>query len=233
MPRWKRALDLICLVLTAPAWLPLMAVIAIIVKLTSPGPILFRQERVGHHGRRFTCFKFRTMRHAAETDSHQRHLDDLIRSDAPMKKLDGADSRVVPFARILRASGLDELPQLFNVWRGEMSLVGPRPCIPYEYERYSARQQLRFNAVPGLTGLWQVSGKNNTTFQQMIELDIRYAASLSLRQDISILFRTFAVITQQTMEVRQTRPMTSSKVSVRPVASIPRRSREPRTATTV
>jgi exopolysaccharide production protein ExoY len=200
LPFWKRALDIACLCLAAPALVPLMASIALAIRLSSRGPVLFRQERIGLRGRPFTCFKFRTMRHAAETRSHEAYLQSLIGSNVPMKKLDGEDERVLRIGVLLRASGLDELPQVFNILRGEMSCVGPRPCIRYEYEKYLPEQRARFNAVPGLTGLWQVSGKNNTTFQQMIDFDIRYARNLSLRQDLSILFRTFPVLFQQTCE---------------------------------
>src|SRR5215475_14659707 len=104
-----------------------------------------------------------------------------------MVKLDAqSDPRLVPFGTVLRASGLDELPQLFNVLRGEMSIVGPRPCIPYEYELYQPAQRARFDAVPGLTGLWQVSGKNRTTFEEMVRLDIEYSQNLTLWSDLKI-----------------------------------------------
>ena len=203
LPLWKRGLDFACLIFAAPALVGLMAGIALLVRLSSRGPVIFRQERIGLGGKTFNFFKFRTMRHAAETGSHEAYLKNLIGSDVPMRKLDAEDGRVLRIGVWLRASGLDELPQVFNVLRGEMSLVGPRPCIPYEYERYRPEQRERFQAVPGLTGLWQVSGKNETTFQEMIDLDIRYARNLSLRQDVSILFRTFPVLIQQTREALQ------------------------------
>ena len=118
-----------------------------------------------------------------------------------MKKLDSkGDRRILPIGHLLRASGFDELPQIFNILRGDMSLVGPRPCIRFEYEKYRPEHRERFNVVPGLTGLWQVSDKNKTSFQDMIELDLRYARNLSLRQDILILFRTFPVLFLQTAE---------------------------------
>jgi exopolysaccharide production protein ExoY len=203
LPAWKRFLDIGCLVLAAPALLPIMALIALAIRLSSSGPILFRQERIGLHGRSFMCFKFRTMTHSAETKCHEAHLQDLIGSDTPMKKLDANDGRVLRIGKLLRASGLDELPQVFNIIRGEMSFVGPRPCVRYEYEKYRPEHRARFNAVPGLTGLWQVSGKNKTTFRQMIALDIAYSQKLSLWQDVSILFRTFPVLLEQTTEVIQ------------------------------
>jgi len=137
------------------------------------------------------------MRVAAETRSHQAHLEDLMKSGKPMEKLDVIDERITPGGLLLRASGLDELPQIFNIIKGEMSFVGPRPCVPYECQKFKPEHRARFNAVPGLTGLWQVSGKNNTTFQQMIELDIAYGRQLSVWGDVGILVRTFPVLFQQ------------------------------------
>src|SRR5262245_34996153 len=122
LPGWKRALDFICIFIAFPALAPLMLVIAALIRISSPGPVLFRQERIGLKGRSFTCFKFRTMEARAKTDTHEAHLDKLITSAVPMQKLDGqGDRRIFPFGRWLRVSGLDELPQLFNVLRGEMS----------------------------------------------------------------------------------------------------------------
>ena len=191
IPRWKRGLDLVCIALTLPFWLPLMLLIAVGIELVSPGPILFRQERVGYRGRRFICFKFRSMRVNAETRTHEDYMEHLMQTDRPMTKLDAAgDNRLIPFGRIFRATGLDELPQLFNVIRGEMSLVGPRPCTSKEAEHYTTHQQQRFNAAPGLTGYWQVNGKNKTTFKEMIDMDIHYTNTMSLRMDIWILIKT-------------------------------------------
>ena len=179
IPRWKHALDVVAILLAMPFLLPLLAVIIAVIGMTSTGPFLFQQERVGCRGRRFMCLKFRTMYCAAEPFVHQSHLKNLMDSNAPMEKLDArGDSRIIPAGRWLRASGLDELPQLLNVLRGEMSLVGPRPCVPYEAEKFLPWQQERFNAAPGLTGLWQVSGKNRTTFTRMMQLDIEYARNL-------------------------------------------------------
>jgi lipopolysaccharide/colanic/teichoic acid biosynthesis glycosyltransferase len=204
LPLWKRALDFVCLIIAAPALLPLMIAIALIIRFSSRGPILFRQERIGLHGRSFVCFKFRTMKADAETRSHEVYLEKLINSSAPMKKMDSkGDRRILPIGHLLRASGFDELPQIFNVLRGDMSLVGPRPCIRYEYEKYRPEHLERFNVVPGLTGLWQVSDKNKTSFQDMIELDVHYARNLSLRQDLLILFRTLPVLFLQTAETWQ------------------------------
>ena len=199
--RWKRLLDVCIVILATPILLPLMAAVAIVVRIVSEGPILFRQERVGYLGQRFMCFKFRTMFVNADTNVHQGHLDHLMDSDAPLIKMDAkGDPRIIPFGRLLRATGLDELPQLTNVLRGEMSLVGPRPCLPYEYNKYQRWQKERFNTLPGLTGLWQVGGKNRTTFTEMICLDIRYARTRTLWLDLKILFKTFPAITVQVLE---------------------------------
>lgn len=180
-----------------------MAVTALIVRVSSRGPILFRQERIGLFGRPFVCLKFRTMYVAAETQSHQAHLASLMTNGQPMTKLDLEDRRIIPLGMLIRATALDELPQIFNVLRGEMSLVGPRPCLPYEFERFRAEHIGRFDAVPGLTGLWQVSGKNSTTFQEMIRLDVHYARTLSFWRDVRILLVTFPVLLSQTSVVIQ------------------------------
>jgi lipopolysaccharide/colanic/teichoic acid biosynthesis glycosyltransferase len=211
IPRAKRGLDLFCLVLALPGLALVMAGIAALIKAVSPGPVFFVQERVGFRGRRFKCFKFRTMRPYATCASHLDHLRQLMRTDARMTKLDASgDPRLIPMGALLRATGLDELPQVFNVWRGEMSLVGPRPCTPYEYEDYREDQKERFNALPGLTGLWQVSGKNDTTFSEMIRLDIRYVRAQSVWLDLRIMAKTFGVLAEQVRRLRQTQRSTAS-----------------------
>ena len=197
LPGWKRALDLTLITVTAPLWGLLMLLMACGIKMISRGPVLFRQERVGLGERRFVCLKFRTMHVNAETVTHQQHLCDLVASDAPMTKMDKVDKRLILGARILRSSGLDELPQLFNVIRGEMSLVGPRPCTAFELEHYQEWQRERFNTLPGLTGLWQVSGKNRTSFSKMIELDIHYSRTSCLWLDLGIMLRTFPAVLGQ------------------------------------
>jgi exopolysaccharide production protein ExoY len=201
LPAWKRILDLVLILAVAPGWLLVGAGAALVVIFGSRGPVFFRQRRVGYKGREFTCFKFRTMRVDAEAAPHRNHFHQLMESDVPMTKLDERkDPRLVPLGALLRATGLDELPQLINVLRGEMSLVGPRPCIPYEYERYQPWQRRRFEAVPGLTGLWQVSGKNRTTFNEMIWLDIEYSERMSLWLDLQIILKTFPALWQQCLD---------------------------------
>jgi lipopolysaccharide/colanic/teichoic acid biosynthesis glycosyltransferase len=207
VPAAKRILDIGCLILALPTLLPLLLGIAALIKIVSPGPVFFMQERVGFMGRKFRIFKFRTMKVNAETQTHQNHLKTIINSEKPMVKMDAhGDPRVIKFGGILRSSGLDELPQLINVLRGEMSLVGPRPCTQYEYEQFQPWHKQRFRALPGLTGLWQVSGKNKTTFNQMINLDIRYANEWSPWLDIKIMFLTFPVLLGQIKE--QKKPQT-------------------------
>lgn len=200
-------MDLLFILVSLPAVLLISAGLALLIKIGSPGPVLFHQKRVGHRGREFTCYKFRTMRVNAETDSHRAHTRQLIQSQAPMVKLDAKrDPRLIPFGSLLRSTGLDELPQLWNVLVGDMSLVGPRPCIPYEYELYEPWQRQRLNAVPGLTGLWQVSGKNRTTFEQMVHLDIEYSTRLSFWLDVKIILKTLPALWQQCMENRAPKP---------------------------
>jgi len=198
LPVWKRFLDLFIVILLFPFWLPIMTLIALWVAVTSPGPIFYRQPRIGFKGRRFMLVKFRTMKVNAETHVHEAYLEHLIVSDRPMIKLDATgDPRLIVGGKFLRATGLDELPQIFNVLKGEMSLVGPRPCTVLEFERYAPEQRARVNALPGLTGLWQVNGKNQTTFREMIEMDIFYSRNISLSLDLKIIARTLpAILTQ-------------------------------------
>src|SRR5579872_718569 len=195
VPCWKRTLDTALVLMTLPVVLPLMILIGVGIRVVSAGPVLFRQQRVGHLGKPFTCLKFRTMAVNADTTVHQGHLGQLMGADVPMVKMDQkGDPRLIRFGVLLRSSGLDELPQLLNVLRGEMSLVGPRPCVPYECEAYEPWHRGRFEAVPGLTGLWQVSGKNRTTFEEMVLLDIEYAKRLSLCLDLEIILKTLPAI---------------------------------------
>jgi lipopolysaccharide/colanic/teichoic acid biosynthesis glycosyltransferase len=206
LPWWKRALDVAVILMLAPGWVLISLAICVLIKAGSAGPVFFCQRRVGYRGREFICYKFRTMRVNAETDSHRNHTRELIKSQVPMTKLDARnDPRLIPFGALLRATGLDELPQLFNVIKGEMSLVGPRPCIPYEFELYEPWQRRRCNAVPGLTGLWQVSGKNRTTFEQMCRMDIAYSERVSLWLDVQIIFRTLPALLCQWRESRSQR----------------------------
>jgi len=200
IPTWKRVIDTLAVLLSLPLVLPLSGLIILWIKCVSPGPPVFRQTRIGFCGQRFTCFKFRSMHVSADSAAHQRHVRNLMKANKPLRKLDAQDPRLIPLGHLLRASGLDELPQLFNVLRGEMSLVGPRPCLPYEFEQCLPWQQRRCDVLPGLTGLWQVSGKNSTTHKEMIELDLRYVREVSLRMDMVIILKTFGTLLQQVQE---------------------------------
>ncbi|MFL6499664.1 MAG: sugar transferase [Candidatus Udaeobacter sp.] len=197
-------LDFVCIVFSTPIWAPLMLSLMLLTKICSSGPVFYRQKRVGLGGRHFLIWKFRTMKSNAGTQTHERYLEELMRENRPMTKLDSfGDPRLAPFGRILRASGLDELPQIFNVLCGEMSLVGPRPSLPNEFARYEPWQRQRVNGLPGLTGLWQVSGKNKTTFNEMIRLDLCYLNNMSLLLDLRIMFKTGGAIARQLLESRQ------------------------------
>ena len=203
-PGWKFALDITCILLALPIWLPVMILLMLVTGIASPGPIFYRQERVGVGGRHFFIWKFRTMKVSAETQTHEHYFHELMKVDRPMTKLDAyGDPRLAPFGRFLRASGLDELPQIFNVLCGEMSLVGPRPCTPNEFAHYEPWQRERVNGLPGLTGHWQVNGKNNTTFNAMIVMDLFYLENMSVLLDLKIMLKTGAVIAGQLLESRQ------------------------------
>ena len=194
---FKRMLDLVVSAAALAALSPLLLLIAALVKLTSPGPVLFRQPRVGQSARPFTMLKFRTMKANAEHSVHQKFVTDFIKSGGQSQT--GAsklfkitdDPRVTPVGRFLRRTSLDELPQFWNVLIGEMSLVGPRPPLQYEVEQYRSWHWRRvLEAKPGITGLWQVAGRSRTTFDEMVRLDLRYVRARSLWTDVKILLAT-------------------------------------------
>jgi len=221
VPLWKRSFDVGILLLLLPVILLLGLLIALVIRLVSSGPVLFRQERVGHRGGKFMLFKFRTMHVGSDTDIHRGHLEELLASNKPMTKMDShGDRRIIPFGVLLRSSGLDELPQLINVFRGEMSLVGPRPCLPYEKNQYLHWQKERFDSLPGLTGLWQVSGKNNTTFLEMIQMDIEYSRQKTLWLDLAIISKTIPALLVQMWETRQHRKHPAVPEQQEPVATV-------------
>ncbi len=172
---------------------PLFAVIALAVALDTRGPVLFRQERVGRDRRRFRVLKFRTMHAGVSPEAHRRYIAKLAAGggcqDGGLKKLT-RDDRITRVGRVLRRTSLDELPQLVNVLKGEMSLIGPRPALAYELEHYADEHYERFGVRPGLTGLWQVSGRNQVGFIEMLDLDIQYVRTTSPRTDALILLRT-------------------------------------------
>jgi lipopolysaccharide/colanic/teichoic acid biosynthesis glycosyltransferase len=198
IPLWKRAIDIAGSLVAILLLSPLLLLVALLIKIVSPGPALFRQKRVGYLGRVFTMWKFRTMHVNADTTLHRNYLRELIRNEKEMTKLDnGRDPRIIPFGNLLRGTGIDELPQLINILLGDMSLVGPRPCLPYEAREYDSWQMRRFDTVPGLTGLWQVSGKNRTTFKEMMRLDICYARKRAFLLDVMIVLKTIPAIVVQ------------------------------------
>lgn len=193
----KRSIDIAGSSLALALLAPIFALVAVLVKLTSNGPVLFRQNRVGKHGRPFQCLKFRSMHVANDANIHKEYVRRLILGAGNGDARPGTiyklrdDPRITPVGRVLRKASLDELPQFWNVLKGEMSLVGPRPAIPYELESYDVWHRRRVLGVkPGITGLWQVQGRSRTTFDEMVRLDLRYAKSWSVWLDLKILLKT-------------------------------------------
>ena len=196
----KRAMDITCSALVLVLCLPLLLLIAAMVKASSKGPVLFKQHRVGQYGRRFTFLKFRSMRVDNDPSVHREYVTKLIAGEAERVQASTSgkgvyklanDSRITRIGTFLRKSSLDELPQFFNVLRGDMSLVGPRPPIPYELAAYQTWHRRRVLEVkPGITGLWQVTGRSRVKFDDMVRLDLRYATSWSPWLDLKILLRT-------------------------------------------
>jgi lipopolysaccharide/colanic/teichoic acid biosynthesis glycosyltransferase len=199
--RVKRIIDVIGSIAGILIFSPFFVLIPIGIKLTSRGPVLFRQERVGQYGKKFMFLKFRSMHANNDPDVHKKYVQNLIDGKAPgdagrdvsaqkVYKITN-DKRVTAFGHILRRTSLDELPQFINVLRGEMSLVGPRPPIPYEIEKYKIWHRRRVLEIkPGITGLWQISGRSSTTFDEMVRLDLQYARNWSLWMDVKILLKT-------------------------------------------
>jgi lipopolysaccharide/colanic/teichoic acid biosynthesis glycosyltransferase len=205
----KRAIDIILAIVALVIVAPLMLFIAVLIKLDSPGPVFFAQARVGSRRCRdrwnlctFYVYKFRSMVHDADPSIHEAHISKFVRGRLSKTGANGArfkiqhDPRVTRVGALLRRTSLDELPQLMNVLRGEMSLVGPRPVPPYEVSHYDLVHFGRFRALPGITGLWQVSGRCSISFNEMVRLDLEYVKTQSLALDCKILLRTVpAVVT--------------------------------------
>jgi lipopolysaccharide/colanic/teichoic acid biosynthesis glycosyltransferase len=196
----KRTMDVLGSIAALILFAPVFLIIAAAVKATSKGPILFRQQRIGQHGQPFTFLKFRSMRQDNDPAIHKEYVQRLIAGKAERNGSNGngtgvykltKDPRVTSVGSFIRKTSLDELPQFINVLRGEMSLVGPRPPVQYELEAYDFWHRRRvLEAKPGITGLWQVSGRSRVTFDEMVRLDLRYARSWSPWMDLKILFRT-------------------------------------------
>ncbi len=195
-----RALDIVGSAILLIMLAPLLGLIAIAIRLDSRGPALFRQQRIGRDLKPFMVNKFRTMYNGVAHDQHREFVTDLISGETPELQAPGPrykmtkDPRVTRSGRLLRRSSLDELPQLWNVLRGEMSLVGPRPPIPYEVEQYPPHWFARFAVKPGLTGLWQVSGRSNVTLEEMVRLDVDYIQRRSLRLNVALIVRTVPAV---------------------------------------
>jgi lipopolysaccharide/colanic/teichoic acid biosynthesis glycosyltransferase len=196
----KRIVDIVGSLLTLILLSPVFAAVSIAIKLSSEGPILFRQERLGHNNTPFIFLKFRSMRSDSQPDSHRQYITSFIAGEAKghsaskdgslVYKLVG-DPRVTALGRVLRRTSLDELPQLINVLKGDMSLVGPRPPLPYELQVYDIWHRRRLmESRPGITGLWQISGRSRVKFDDMVRLDLRYAQKWSLWMDVKILLQT-------------------------------------------
>ncbi|HDH98957.1 MAG TPA: sugar transferase [Deltaproteobacteria bacterium] len=193
VPAWKRILDITSALTGLFLLSPFLILIAVVIKTVSPGPVLFRQKRIGYLGKSFNLLKFRTMKVNTKNSPHVNYVRTLIKHDVPMKKMDRHED-IIPFGKFLRSSGIDELPQLINVLYGEMSLVGPRPCTPSEFQEYLHWHKRRFYTLPGITGLWQINGKHKLTFKQMIRYDITYEQQRSFWLDLKIITRTFPVV---------------------------------------
>jgi len=196
----KRLFDLLVASLCLVVLAPVLLVVAVLVRATSPGGALFRQTRLGRYGRPFVLYKFRTMYVNCPDDLHRAYVRKLLVDDQPpaggesgLFKLEG-DPRVTRVGRLLRRTSIDELPQLFNVIRGEMSLVGPRPALAWEAEMFGSAYASRFVVPPGLTGLWQVSGRNSLTMRQGLVLDLEYVARRSFALDLKILVKTVPAV---------------------------------------
>ena len=199
----KRASDLIISLVALLITSPILLIIAVLIKLDSRGAILFKQERVGMDGRRFLCYKFRTMKAGADEDIHREMYRKNIEGDAQAnagndkKPVFGKvknDPRITRIGKFLRRTSLDELPQFLNVLRGDMSVVGARPPIPYEVEEYDLKHRRRLDMKPGITGLWQVSGRNRLTFEEMVQIDLYYIENWSLWLDLKIILLTLPAV---------------------------------------
>lgn len=195
-PYAKRTLDVVAAAVLMVLLLPLIIVTALLVRFTSPGPVLFRQQRVGRHERPFTMYKFRSMIADADPRVHEEAIaryfqgEELAQGDQRVRYKLVSDPRITPLGRILRKTSIDELPQLFNVLRGDMSLVGPRPPLPYEVAHYSSYERVRLTVPQGLTGLWQVKGRSRLSRHDAFALDVEYARTCSFALDCKILLLT-------------------------------------------
>ncbi len=190
---FKRWMDISVSLLLLFLLAPLFFIIALLIKLDSRGPVFYKQKRIGKDGKPFTFLKFRSMHWNADQSLHKKFVEDFMQGKTKEYKLK-RDPRVTRVGYFLRRTSLDELPQLINVLKGEMSLVGPRPPIEYEVEMYDERAKKRLSVKPGITGEWQCSGRSQVPFEKMIEMDLKYVESWSLSRDIVLLMKTFFVV---------------------------------------
>jgi lipopolysaccharide/colanic/teichoic acid biosynthesis glycosyltransferase len=199
----KRSIDVVAAALVLILGFPFFLAIALLIKITSRGPVFFIQNRIGEGGGEFALFKFRTMRPDSDDTLHREFTRNFIQGRLPETQLDGGngatykmvdDPRITAVGRFLRKTSLDELPQFINIFKGEMTIVGPRPPLPYEYECYDEWHKLRLKVRPGLTGLWQVSGRSSVPFHEMVAMDIYYIERWSLLLDLKIMLRTVPVM---------------------------------------
>jgi lipopolysaccharide/colanic/teichoic acid biosynthesis glycosyltransferase len=201
--RIKHGLDALLTLPLSIMMLPLFLAIALAIKITSKGPVFYKPLAIGRNGQPFTMYKFRSMYVDQDADIHKNFVVKLIKGEIGEKGIDGQtlkitdDPRVTPIGKILRKFSLDELPQLINVLKGEMSLVGPRPCLPYEWEEYEEWYKKRVAVRPGITGIWQVSGRSEVAFEDMILLDLYYIYNRSIMLDLHALYETIYVVLRQ------------------------------------
>jgi len=199
----KRGVDIVFSLLVLIIGFPFFLAIALLIKITSKGPVFFAQKRIGENGEEFTLYKFRTMRVGADDSIHREFTRNFILGKMDKSGLDAEkgsvykitnDPRVTGIGSFLRRTSLDELPQFINILKGEMTIVGPRPPLPYEYEYYDDWHKLRLKVKPGLTGLWQVSGRSSVPFNEMVMLDLYYIENWSLLLDLRIMLQTIPVM---------------------------------------
>lgn len=188
---WKRAFDFTFSFFMLCLLSPIMLLIALAVKLTSPGPVFFRQVRVGRRGKHFRLIKFRSM--CVNAEALRKEIEHLNEADGPVFKIK-RDPRITPVGAFLRKYSLDELPQFINVLVGQMSVVGPRPPLPLEVEQYGERELRRLSVKPGLTCLWQICGRNDVNFDQWMEMDIQYLNTMSFQEDLRIVLKTIPAV---------------------------------------
>jgi exopolysaccharide biosynthesis polyprenyl glycosylphosphotransferase len=187
----KRAFDLVVAIIALILLIPIIPLIGLMIKLDTPGPVFFRQQRVGRGGRKFYFYKFRSM--FVDADERKSEVEALNEQDGPVFKV-RSDPRVTDVGRFLRRSSLDEIPQILNVVKGEMSIVGPRPPLPSEVAKYQPWQHMRLEVTPGITCLWQISGRSHLSFSEWMRLDMEYLKQRSFRTDLLIFFKTIPAV---------------------------------------